>query len=487
MNENYLAMIEGVSHFLQKLGLPQYYDTFVNKGYDMETDLLELDDQDLNLMGIINKGHRSVIKSQALNHGLTPEYKLYEWLKENGLDYYFVNFINGELVNLDDIAKLHLPDEKLYDELEILLPGHQKRLRTAVRKLRKKRRGMSPEFETPVTEGWWGKPEFLQEAKYDFLCVDAILSSSKENAFGSERLQFMVDSGSDVVTVRQEVLDRLDLELIGPIQSRGVHASRTKNLYRAHLLIGNEELEIEVMGETYDSIGSRVIRHFRHYISGGRHVWLKGDYYDPSMSPKERITSPQITTDIPKSDQQQMGPSLQQIGVKKESLTMVSGTITDIENPSAPATTQHSIESLPFAETTVIDNKVHQAKSRPFSVPDEDCPAAKRQKLLEDDDDSVDLEKSGTSFIKSQASLHLSSSSKASEHTSPATSHASDVLLVPSHLDLDSSHSIISYPSPVPTLISPLSSSASEHSLPFPVNENDNTSNDSEIVQHIRS
>ena len=38
------------------------------------------------------------------------------------------------------------------------------------------------------------------------------------------------------------------------------------------------------MGESYDSIGSRVIRHFRHYITGNRHIWLKGDYVDPSMS-----------------------------------------------------------------------------------------------------------------------------------------------------------------------------------------------------------
>ena len=56
----------------------------------------------------------------------------------------------------------------------------------------------------------------------------------------------MVDSGSDVVTMRQEVLDTLDLDLIGPINSKGVHASRVKNLYRANIVIGNTSLEIEV-------------------------------------------------------------------------------------------------------------------------------------------------------------------------------------------------------------------------------------------------
>jgi len=39
----------------------------------------------------------------------------------------------------------------------------------------------------------------------------------------------------------------------------------------------------KVMGESYDSIGSRVLRHFRHYISGNQHVWLQGDFRDPTL------------------------------------------------------------------------------------------------------------------------------------------------------------------------------------------------------------
>lgn len=60
-------------------------------------------------------------------------------------------------------------------------------------------------------------------------------------------LVFMVDSGSDVVTARQEILNRLDLELIGTIQSRGVHTTVEKQLYKAMLVIGNHEVEIEVI------------------------------------------------------------------------------------------------------------------------------------------------------------------------------------------------------------------------------------------------
>lgn len=58
--------------------------------------------------------------------------------------------------------------------------------------------------------------------------------------------EFMIDSGSDVVTVREEVLQTLDLELLGTIHSKGVHGSKRTNLYKATLRIGTQEMEIEV-------------------------------------------------------------------------------------------------------------------------------------------------------------------------------------------------------------------------------------------------
>lgn len=44
------------------------------------------------------------------------------------------------------------------------------------------------------------------------------------------------------------------------------------------------------MGESYDSLGSRVVRHFRHFIDGDRHLWLKGNYFDPDMAPPRTVT-----------------------------------------------------------------------------------------------------------------------------------------------------------------------------------------------------
>jgi hypothetical protein len=56
----------------------------------------------------------------------------------------------------------------------------------------------------------------------------------------------MVDSGSDVATVTEADLHQLDLELLGTIKSRGVHSTKDKQLYRAKLLVGEEEIETEV-------------------------------------------------------------------------------------------------------------------------------------------------------------------------------------------------------------------------------------------------
>ena len=56
----------------------------------------------------------------------------------------------------------------------------------------------------------------------------------------------MVDSGSDVVTVRDGILQKLDLELLGTVQSRGIHATKEKQLYKAILKIGQVAVEVEV-------------------------------------------------------------------------------------------------------------------------------------------------------------------------------------------------------------------------------------------------
>ena len=56
----------------------------------------------------------------------------------------------------------------------------------------------------------------------------------------------MVDSGSDVVTLRPEIVRRLNLVKKCTVRSQGVHVAKEKTLYEAILKIGSVELKIEV-------------------------------------------------------------------------------------------------------------------------------------------------------------------------------------------------------------------------------------------------
>ncbi|XP_070575214.1 uncharacterized protein [Ptychodera flava] len=215
-----------IASFLEPLDLMQYLEVFQTKGYDKELDICNLTHNDLDELGITDDDHRGMILDAAEHHELSDVYRVYQFLKEYELDYYYKHFIACDYTTLDSISRM-IVDEDSLDDLEITLPGHKRRLQVA---------------------------------------------------------EFMVDSGSDVVTVRQDILDQLDLELIGTIQSRGVHATVEKQLYRAVLGIGKFDIEIEVMAEPYESIGNRALRYFRHFIDQSRHIWLQPEGHDISTS-----------------------------------------------------------------------------------------------------------------------------------------------------------------------------------------------------------
>jgi len=62
-NDNYIAMTQGVETFLQDLGLLQYFDIFVIKGFDSEDDICNLNQSDLDAMLISDVDHRRIILS----------------------------------------------------------------------------------------------------------------------------------------------------------------------------------------------------------------------------------------------------------------------------------------------------------------------------------------------------------------------------------------------------------------------------------------
>ncbi|BFZ12690.1 hypothetical protein BsWGS_15729 [Bradybaena similaris] len=273
-------MTQGVKTFLAGLGMLKYHEMFTIKGFDDESDIPYLTAFDLkNTIMVANQSDISTILAHARSFRPSSEHAVNAWLCSNSLGYYFISFIQSELTDLRKIAQLSLPNEELYDELEIVLPGHRKRLERAVQRL-KLEQVNNAAAETPVSYGWWGKPECLPQAKFDFLCVKASLFSSHDSQ-NFATVDFMIDSGSDVSTVQEDTLRKLNLQLIGPVYSCGIHGGNHTNLYKGRLKLGDQQLDIEVMGSNYDSLGSRVVRHFRHVIDGQRHIWLKGNYTDP--------------------------------------------------------------------------------------------------------------------------------------------------------------------------------------------------------------
>jgi hypothetical protein len=57
---------------------------------------------------------------------------------------------------------------------------------------------------------------------------------------------FMVDSGSDVSTLRESIIEELKLEAITTVRSCGAYGSQRTTMYKAHIILGDCLLETEV-------------------------------------------------------------------------------------------------------------------------------------------------------------------------------------------------------------------------------------------------
>ena len=57
----------------------------------------------------------------------------------------------------------------------------------------------------------------------------------------------MVDSGSDVSTLREDIVQDLNLEPITTVRSCGAYGSQRTTMYRAYITLGECKLEIEVI------------------------------------------------------------------------------------------------------------------------------------------------------------------------------------------------------------------------------------------------
>lgn len=332
-------MKNSVKFFLGRIGMMKYHDIFQAKGFDLESDVHHLTPEDLeDSLMISSPRDRAFILYHALQYKANPQIQLSDWLHLHDLGHYLESFVRSELVDLRRISQLQLPNEELYDELEIVMPGHRKRLERAVVKLRQEQ-SRSEEAELPITHGWWGKPKCLPQAKFDFLCVRAALFSNTER-HNKVYVDFMVDSGSDVSTVQEDTLKQLNLDLLGSVYSCGIHGGNHTNLYRAKLALGTHEMEIEIMASNYDSLGSRVVRNFRHVIDGNKHIWLKGNYRDPLPA----------VLPLPAPASESSGQSSQSFDSRK-ALTRTEATIKSLDKPDLTSVNNIDISGTSSEQT----------------------------------------------------------------------------------------------------------------------------------------
>lgn len=102
-----------------------------------------------------------------------------------------------------------------------------------------------PEPEEPLGVGSWMKPEPLRNAENEFLCMKAFVRSPESDSMCIQEI-FMIDTGSDVVTLQPETIEILGLNIIRTVTSHGVHSVAEKQLYAAVFRIKDVEIDIEV-------------------------------------------------------------------------------------------------------------------------------------------------------------------------------------------------------------------------------------------------
>ena len=124
--------------WLTDLGFEEYYDLFVQSGYDMHT-ITRMTPEDLTAIGIQKPNHRKKLKSEiALLHipdGL-PDFipdTLEEWLALLGLAEYSPSLRRQGYRTVEDVTQLTWED---LEDFGILRLGHQKKITLAIKRVK---------------------------------------------------------------------------------------------------------------------------------------------------------------------------------------------------------------------------------------------------------------------------------------------------------------------------------------------------------------
>ncbi|XP_028391801.1 uncharacterized protein LOC114516499 [Dendronephthya gigantea] len=259
-----------VHSFLKDINLENYASLLIGQGYFDEQDIFLLTSEDLDAVHIMDHAERSTILNAVAQIDIST------WLTYYKLEEYERYFRKHKITTVNELKKCVMCDD-LMDELEVMVPGHRKRLRMAASHICLSANSEDTVTTTrqPVAYGYWGKNDAVPTFTSDFLWVNECKIKSNVTGHDSvELLNCLVDTGSEVVTISENILPELDLEFLQTIKSKGIHKVEEKPLYRGVLLFGNKEIEVDVMPDSYNSIGCNVFQKFSHFINGRNHIWL---------------------------------------------------------------------------------------------------------------------------------------------------------------------------------------------------------------------
>uniref|UniRef100_A0A0N8C2S3 Caskin-1 n=1 Tax=Daphnia magna TaxID=35525 RepID=A0A0N8C2S3_9CRUS len=129
---------EILNAWLTDLGFEEYYDLFVQSGYDMHT-ITRMTPEDLTAIGIQKPNHRKKLKAEMallqIPDGL-PDFKpetLEEWLALLGLAEYSPSLRRQGYRTVEDVTQLTWED---LEDFGILRLGHQKKIMLAIKRVK---------------------------------------------------------------------------------------------------------------------------------------------------------------------------------------------------------------------------------------------------------------------------------------------------------------------------------------------------------------
>ncbi|XP_022807591.1 uncharacterized protein LOC111344613 [Stylophora pistillata] len=264
--------LEGsMRNYLESVGLREICLKMESHGFNQISDILSMDDEDL---AVAIPDEESKMKFKTVLHQDVRLVKI--WLDSLGLGQYYDQFQASGLKSLARCSGLSL---RSLDSVVFNLPGHKKRVFREAQSLLG--------YGTVVAEGAWEEHEQLRGGKFGkFLCLTADIfardpQETRNNpnegaaAVPHRRVKFMVDSGSDMVTLHYDIIKELQLPVKGCAKQE-VPGGQTRELplYSACLGIGRKMLNIQIVPDSVSTVGTPVLWEFRHRIDGEKHVWL---------------------------------------------------------------------------------------------------------------------------------------------------------------------------------------------------------------------